>query len=232
MSELSSFAQLTERVDIKRPTVLIVDDVRDDLETLGTILENAGMEVLAAPTGEAALHFVGQLDVDLVMVAMSSPVVNGHAVCPKLLELSRGSVPVIFVSSKEDGDTLAQAATASVDYVSKPIQRREVLARVGKQLELARLARELARQNGELREIQAELAEQIERRRDAEAKLASAGAGHTDRPEALTLNLNAVKDQLITQALAQTQGNVTAAARILGVHRSWFYRRRAVVEER
>jgi two-component system response regulator PilR (NtrC family) len=43
-----------------------------------------------------------------------------------------------------------------------------------------------------------------------------------------SLNLNAVKEQLIAQALSQTHGNVTAAAQLLGVHRSWFYRRKAL----
>jgi transcriptional regulator of acetoin/glycerol metabolism len=78
--------------------------------------------------------------------------------------------------------------------------------------------RELARQHRDLSEQNRRLREELERRREGdEANVAPP----------LTLNLNAVKEQLIGHALQQTQGNITAAARILGVHRSWFYRRKA-----
>jgi len=164
------------QLELERPKVLIVDDVLDNLEVLGSILESAGIDVLAAPSGEVALHIVSQIEVDLVLLDILMPVMDGLSVCKKLLEVSGSALPVIFISAKEDTDTLVEAFSAGgVDYITKPIQRGEVLARVAKHLEIARLSRELSRQNRELTEINRKLAEQIERRREAEDKLATAG---------------------------------------------------------
>ncbi|HEX5660650.1 MAG TPA: sigma-54 dependent transcriptional regulator [Polyangiales bacterium] len=161
---------------LDRPKVLIVDDVLENLEVLTLILEADGIEVLAAPSGEVALRVAGQIELDLVLLDVLMPGLDGLSVCKQLRATERCASPVIFISAKEDTATLVEAfAAGGVDYITKPIQRDEVRARVGKHLELARLSRTLERQNRELTEMNRRLGEQIERRREAEAELQTAG---------------------------------------------------------
>lgn len=202
---------------VARPKVLLVE-LHNDSRPLGVILERAELDVLTAESVEGARHIAGQVLLDLVLVDTLLPSEDGLAVCAALHELSDGALPIVLLASAVEGDTLAAAFLAgAVDYLHKPIERGELLARVSKHIERARLVRTLARDNRELREQNRKLTEQLERRRDNEEAVAA---------PPLTLNLNAVKEQLIGHALQQTQGNITAAARILGVHRSWFYRRK------
>jgi DNA-binding NtrC family response regulator len=165
-----------QQVERERPKVLIVDDVLENLELLTSILESHGIEVLAAPSGEVALRVASQVELDLMLLDVLMPGLDGLSVCRKLRESGRSASPVIFISAKEDTATLVEAfAAGGVDYITKPIQRDEVLARVGKHLELARLSRTLERKNRELTEMNQRLAEQIEKRREAEAELQTAG---------------------------------------------------------
>lgn len=202
---------------VARPKVLLVE-LHDDSRPLGVILERGDHDVLTADSADGARDIARQVELDLVLIDSPLPAHDGVKVCAALAKLSGGTLPIVLLSSGLDGDTLVAAFEAgAVDYLHKPIERGELLARVGRHIERARLARSLARENDELRERNRVLTEQLERSRDG---LESAAAP-------LTLNLNAVKEQLIGQALQQTQGNITAAARILGVHRSWFYRRKS-----
>jgi DNA-binding NtrC family response regulator len=163
--------QLPERLELERPKVLIVGQVAADLARLGAILESAGIEVLAVASMEVALGAVAQRDLDLAMIDCSPCGADGLVVSNELHEASRTALPVIYVGSEADGHRPGQALSAGVDYVTKPVQREEVLARVRRQLELARLTRELCRQSRELSEASKKLSEQTERRRAAEVRL-------------------------------------------------------------
>ncbi|MEY4511287.1 MAG: hypothetical protein RLZZ450_3409 [Pseudomonadota bacterium] len=201
-----------------RPKVLLIE-LHNDPGALGSILESVDLEVLPAASVEAAQHLVDEVELDLVLLDLPPHASDGLVVCERLREVTDGWLPIICIAGARDSEALQAAFSAgAVDYLHKPIEQSELLARVGRHIESARVLRELARQQRDLSAQNRRLREELERRREGEEALVA---------PPLTLNLNAVKEQLIGHALRQTQGNITAAARILGVHRSWFYRRKA-----
>lgn len=150
--------------------VLVVDDAVENLHFLTTLLEREGMEVVAAPSGEVALRLLDEVEADLVLLDLLMPGVDGLSVCRQLNERIASPPPVIFVSAREDSQAIVSAFDAgAVDYVTKPLQEREVLARVKTHLSMARLQRSLAAKNQELLASNERLREQIERREQAEA---------------------------------------------------------------
>ena len=157
----------------ERRRVLVVDDVIENLNLLGAILEREGLEVVGAPSAEVALQLVDKLELDLAMLDILMPGIDGLHLCRMLAERQR--MPVIFVSGREDPETIVAAFDAgAVDYVTKPIQEREVIARVNTHLRLSRLQRELELHNDALQQTNRKLEEQIAQRERAEAELRSA----------------------------------------------------------
>lgn len=155
--------------------VLVVDDSLDNLRLLTAILEREGLEVVGAPSAEIALSLSDKLELDLAILDILMPGIDGLRLCRLLAERAGDSTPVIFVSGREDTETIVAAFDAgAVDYITKPIQEREVIARVSAHLRSSRLQRELEARNRALVETNGRLAEQIERRERAEAELRSA----------------------------------------------------------
>jgi DNA-binding NtrC family response regulator len=154
--------------------VLVVDDGIENLSLLTAILERAGFEVTGAPSAAVALELAARQPIDLAILDIVMPGVDGW----RLQELlaapssSQPPFPVIFISGRNDPETIVRAFDAGcVDYVTKPIQEREVVARVTHHLRLHRLQRELERQNAELALANRKLAEQLAWREQAEEKL-------------------------------------------------------------
>jgi len=155
--------------------VLVVDDVIENLNLLTAILEREGMEVVGAPSAEVALKLVERLPLDLAILDVNMPGIDGLHLCKLLAARGSMRMPIIFVSGREDADTVVAAFDAgAVDYLTKPIQEREVVARVTAHLRLSRLQRELEQHNRALEDTNHRLQEQIERRERAEAELRTA----------------------------------------------------------
>lgn len=126
--------------------VLAVDDTPASLKLLTDILKAEGYEVRSAISGELAVHAAAAHPPELVLLDVSMPGMDGFEVCKRLksMEQTQG-VPVIFVSSISDTqDKLKGFDLGAVDYVTKPFQREELLARVRTHLELHRLRHHLA----------------------------------------------------------------------------------------
>jgi DNA-binding NtrC family response regulator len=157
--------------------VLVVDDAIENLNLITAILEREGLEVVGAPSAEVALKLVERVPLDLAILDILMPGIDGLALCKLLAARAQGRMPVIIVSGREDADTIVAAFDAgAVDYVTKPIQAREVVARVTAHLRLSRLQRELELRNQTLEDTNQRLQEQIERRERAEADLRTADA--------------------------------------------------------
>ena len=155
--------------------VLVVDDVIENLNLVTAILEREGLEVVGAPSAEVALQLADKLSLDLAILDIVMPGIDGLSLCKLLAARDGGRMPVIFCSGREDADTIVAAFEAgAVDYIPKPIQAREVVARVGAHLRLHKLQRELEERNRALLEANQLLSEQIEGRERAEAELRSA----------------------------------------------------------
>ncbi len=124
--------------------VLIVDDVPDNLSVLHDALDESGYTVLVATSGEAALQRAAQALPDIVLLDAMMPGMDGFEVA-KRLKAGRetAQIPIIFMTGLTDTEHLVAALEAGgVDYVTKPIKPKEVMARMGVHLQSARLARQ------------------------------------------------------------------------------------------
>ena len=133
--------------------VLIVDDVPDNLSLLHDALDEAGYTVLVATHGEAALQRASQALPDIVLLDAMMPGMDGFEVARRLKALpATAHIPIIFMTGLTETEHLEAALEAGgVDYVTKPIKPREVMARMVRHLQGARDARRQAQQAGQAR---------------------------------------------------------------------------------
>ncbi|MFZ3139824.1 MAG: response regulator transcription factor [Polaromonas sp.] len=133
--------------------VLIVDDVPDNLAVLHDALDESGYTVLVATSGEAALQRARQAVPDIVLLDAMMPGMDGFEVARRLKAMPETAhIPIIFMTGLTETEHLVAALQAGgVDYVTKPIKPKEVMARMGVHLQGARRARQEARQAGQAR---------------------------------------------------------------------------------
>jgi diguanylate cyclase (GGDEF)-like protein/PAS domain S-box-containing protein len=126
-------------------TVLIVDDNPNNLQVLGDLLGQAGYKVRPALSGEIALRAVQLSAPDLILLDVRMPGLNGYETCQRLQADERSrEIPVIFISAMQaPEDKLAGFRAGGVDYVTKPFQAEEVLARVHAHIQLYRIQQHL-----------------------------------------------------------------------------------------
>jgi PleD family two-component response regulator len=123
--------------DIKAD-ILIVDDTPANLNVLSAILSKQGYRVRPAINGDLALKAAQKAPPDLILLDIQMPGMNGYEVCRQLKSDERTRhVSVIFISALEDAlDKVEAFQVGGVDYITKPFQIEEVLARVENQLAL------------------------------------------------------------------------------------------------
>ena len=144
--------------------ILVVDDIRENVRLLVDALGNEGYRVRPALSGKAALEAVNMEAPDLILLDILMPEMDGYEVC-KALKADRGlkDVPVIFLSALgEVADKVKGFSAGGVDYISKPFQTEEVLARIETHLTLRRLSLELEAKNVHLEKTNRELSEALE----------------------------------------------------------------------
>jgi diguanylate cyclase (GGDEF)-like protein/PAS domain S-box-containing protein len=127
------------------PSVMVVDDTPANLKLLDDMLRRQGYRVLQFPRGALALRAAQHNPPDLILLDVMMPDMDGFEVCRQLKSHdSLRAVPVIFISALTDSPSKVKAfAAGAVDYVSKPFQEEEVLARVGTHLKLFQMQRHL-----------------------------------------------------------------------------------------
>jgi len=151
--------------------VLIVEDTPASLKLLSDLLTDAGYYVRQAPNGELALWTAQSRPPELILLDVRMPGIDGFEVCRRLKatpELSQ--VPVIFLSAQHDTDDKVRGfALGAVDFVAKPFQAEEILARTDAHVRLGRAQKALAEERALLEERvverTAELAKEVEQRR-------------------------------------------------------------------
>ncbi|HLO89297.1 MAG TPA: response regulator [Nostocaceae cyanobacterium] len=137
--------------------ILVVDDILDNVNLLSKILSAAGYKVRKAVNGKMALMGIKAAPVDIILLDINMPDMNGYEVCEKLKadEQSR-DIPVIFLSALSDTlDKVKAFAVGGVDYITKPFQVAEVLARVENHLTIKNLQQELSQKNADLQDLAA-----------------------------------------------------------------------------
>jgi DNA-binding NtrC family response regulator len=156
--------------------LLLVDDVPANLEVLSAVLEPHGFEILAAPDGVSALRVAARARPDLILLDVLMPELDGIETCRRLkADPATREIPVIFLTARAELQGMVEGFRAGgVDYVVKPFQPDEVVARVATHLGLARLTRELQEKNRVLEARTRELTEEADRRRRAETALKQA----------------------------------------------------------
>lgn len=126
--------------------ILAVDDIPDNLRVIAGFLLQAGYDVRPVTSGREALQVAAADPPDLVLLDIRMPEMDGFAVCARLkAEPATAGIPIVFLSASGDlADKLQAFEAGGADYIEKPFQEREVLARVELQLRLRRAQRELA----------------------------------------------------------------------------------------
>lgn len=111
-------------------TILVVDDDSHILEVIRFALEKAGMQVVTAGDGVQALQSLAAQSIDLVVLDINMPEMDGLACCREIRKSSE--VPILFLSSRdEEIDRILGLEIGGDDYVTKPFSPRELVARVG-----------------------------------------------------------------------------------------------------
>ena len=132
--------------------ILVVDDTPANIQTLAAILKQEGYQISVATNGKQALDVVGRLSPDLILLDVMMPEMDGFETCRRLKasESSR-QIPVIFLTAKTETTDIVQGfELGAVDYVAKPFNTHELLARVNTHLTMDELRRSLAQKNAEL----------------------------------------------------------------------------------
>jgi PAS domain S-box-containing protein len=150
--------------------ILIVDDISANLKLISDFLRESGFKVRGAKNGLQALKILEKASPDLILLDVVMPEMDGFDTCRRLKAWEKTKdIPVIFMTAITDSSSsenkVKGLTLGAVDYISKPIQLQEVLARVKTHLHLRFLTQQLQEQN-------ARLQEEIEERQQAEAALA------------------------------------------------------------
>jgi signal transduction histidine kinase len=155
---------------MKPPTngysILVIDDNHDSLRLLSNILSEKGFLVRTIPDAPMGLASAFAFPPDLIMLDIMMPKMDGYTVCKKLKANSHTSdIPVIFISAlNEVVDKVYGFRVGGVDYITKPFQMEEVLARITTHLSLRTMQNQLVQQNEQLQQ-------QIQERIRAEQEL-------------------------------------------------------------
>lgn len=125
--------------------ILVVDDSATNLEIISDAITNAGFYVATARNGEKALQQIQDKQPDLILLDVMMPVIDGFETCKKIkANPATQDIPVIFMTGISDTETKVQGLTlGAVDYITKPFQKEEVLARIKTHLQLRYLTKTL-----------------------------------------------------------------------------------------
>lgn len=159
------------------PRILVVDDEPQNLELMEAMLAPSGYAVSQAASGEAALAVVRRQKPDLILLDLMMPGVSGFEVCARLKsDPDTRDIPVLFVTAlSQIGDKERALAAGGDDFLTKPIQRPDLVTRIEALLKVRHLNREVDRALAYLYEL--ELSRHAERPRREAAPPPEPGAG-------------------------------------------------------
>jgi sigma-B regulation protein RsbU (phosphoserine phosphatase) len=146
-------------------SILLVDDNPTNLQVLFQTLEGVGCKLLIAKNGNGALAIAGKARPDLILLDIMMPDIDGYEVCRQLKTApATAGIPVIFLSALgETEDKVKGLKLGAVDYITKPFQPDEVIARVNTHLTIHRLKREVENQKDQL-EHELEVVSEVQRK--------------------------------------------------------------------
>jgi len=177
--------------NMETSSILIVDDNPSNLDVLSEALAGSGWEILVATDGETAIEQAEYTQPDLILLDVMMPGIDGFETCHRLKASPlTNEISVIFMTALSDvGDKVKGFNLGAVDYITKPFEQKEVLARVNLHLKLRSLTKILADQNLLLKR-------EIEDRLAAEAALHQLAQELEKRVEERTAELSQALDNL------------------------------------
>lgn len=140
--------------DMNQETLLLVDDNPNNLQVLYQTLEGYGYKLLIAKNGSDALNITERVHPALILLDIMMPGMDGYEVCRKIKSKAEfADVSIIFLSALDDvKDKIKGFSVGAVDYISKPFQADEVIARVETHIKIKQLEKRLEKKNKQLEE--------------------------------------------------------------------------------
>jgi diguanylate cyclase (GGDEF)-like protein len=126
-------------------TILVADDSPSNLQLLYDILSRSGYEILVAENGEEVLEIIEETNPDIFLLDIMMPGMDGLELCARLKEMQRFSAtPIVFITAKNSAEDIVRGfAAGAVDYIPKPFNEAEILARVRTHIRLHDVLTEL-----------------------------------------------------------------------------------------
>ncbi|MFA5418894.1 MAG: hybrid sensor histidine kinase/response regulator [Bacteroidales bacterium] len=148
----------------QREKILIVDDVSKNIQILGNILAQKEYSIAYAQNGYEALKICDMQDFDLILLDIMMPGIDGYEVCSRLKkDPHTKDIPIIFLTAKADMDSIVKGfETGGQEYITKPFNSAELLARVHTHLLLKKQKQELKSINQHLEELVKERTNELE----------------------------------------------------------------------
>ncbi|MBD2409797.1 hybrid sensor histidine kinase/response regulator [Nostoc calcicola FACHB-389] len=145
---------LNESLKFPKADILVIDDTPENLNLLSAMLTEQGYKVRSVTKGSTGLRGANAVPPDLILLDVNMPEMNGYEVCQNLKANDRTrEIPVIFISALGDVlDKIKAFAVGGVDYITKPFQLEEVLARIENHLTIRQLQQQLQAQNRQLQQ--------------------------------------------------------------------------------
>ncbi len=136
----------------RRDTIMIVDDTPANLKVLQELLLEEGYRVVAFPRAPMAIKSLDRTQPDLILMDIMMPDMDGFEACRVIKSMPGGKdIPIIFLSALSDTlDKIKAFGSGGVDYITKPFQKDEVVARIHTHISMRRMQQELSRHNREL----------------------------------------------------------------------------------
>ena len=162
-----------ELTTISSNYILIVDDLPMNLRLLSSLLKRHGYQVRTESSGKTVIEIIRSNPPNLILLDVMMPEIDGYEVCRQIKALDEFcDIPVIFISALDDSlDKVKAFEVGAVDYITKPFQKREVLARVKNQLIISSLQAQLHEKNQELTEQNLQLQGEIAEKERAETEI-------------------------------------------------------------
>ncbi|MDF0552648.1 response regulator [Kamptonema sp. UHCC 0994] len=162
----------SNHTEINKGNILIVDDTPENLQVLSATLSERGYKIRGVINGKMAVRAARSAPPDLILLDIRMPDTNGYEVCEELkADAQTSQIPVIFISALDEVlDKVKAFQVGGEDYITKPFQVEEVVARVEHQLTIQRLQKQLMQQNEQLQK------EIVERKKAEESAAAASKA--------------------------------------------------------
>ncbi|HEY9728775.1 MAG TPA: response regulator [Chroococcales cyanobacterium] len=202
------------QVTTQRGYILIVDDTPENLQVLSATLSERGYKVRGVIKGTMAIRAARSAPPDLILLDIMMPEMNGYEVCEQLkADAQTSDIPIIFISALDEVlDKVKAFHLGGVDFITKPFQVEEVLARVEHQLTIRRLSQQLQRKNEQLHQ---EIQERKKAEQAAEAASQAKSEFLANMSHELRTPLNAILG--FTQVMSRDPFLTTEQQEYLGI---------------